>query len=923
MNTKKFTAQTADYLSTARGLPAELAEHMATHGFRLLDGAAVAHMLRETFGLGAVITEYPEQGLLIPYHDAAGAPLLDRKGGEYRRVRCLPHALHRNGETPKYEAPKGSTNHLSVPLGAIADALAAGRLYITEGEIKAWVATWYGFPTIGVSGVWNWKGNLGGRRRINKADGSHEFEKNTAPIPEWDALPWPQLRERGAVVVIAFDSDARTNDKVSHAQNALAKHIRDTYGVEVKIAELPDQAGGKKNGLDDYLLSAGPEAVRLALDAARPSLPGWQPPTGASADPFDLGAYLDGLSPDASPLELADLLAPVWRELAAEDDRAIVDAWKNAIGERFGLKPSAMAGNIKAARDTLKAEANARRKTERDDARKRDAARARDRFGLDLSGTPYTLSAAGVGMYLSDRDDNEPVSIAPRPIWPKAIGRDVTTGETWIKLCWVDALGREQDQWCRSNIASDREAIGRLDGAPVSTQRWPQLSTWLLDAQGCIPAEQRGALVTSRTGWVDVEDGRRFVLPGDPVVEFIGPAAKPGGTLEAWAEGLRLLVEMGEDGFTGLACVGLAAAAPLVRLVGRRNPVLGLVAESSTGKSSVIAYAMSVWHNPRGAAVLGVGSTPKGIEDAALGACDLPIFVDELHRLYEQDPRKAEAILYFIGNGKRRTTSSRAQVVSGGEEWCGVGFYAAEHTVLDKLNAGAQVRAIELSGDPMRTRSQSERLQAIARDAWGAAAFAIADKLPEWCEAAPGLLTDGAAHFASLYPQLRGDEAGTAAMVSMGLSILSEITGVDLPAADVGAGLAGKAARSRGEMRDRASAAFEAMLAAVEGGAWESDRLIIGGEVVAWRGVAWGEAGLLDINPQARFVRDALMPYGGDIHARTWADRGWLVKGTDGRNKVRRREGANLSRVWRVPADQLAAAECESKKVVMIDARGA
>lgn len=888
MATTSFAAPTVEHLMTTRRFPQDLAEYFAANGFRHLDEPAAAHILREGFDLGGAIVTYPTHGLLIPYHDLDGQPLRDRRGYLYQRVRCYPHAVHANGGTPKYEAPAGSSNHLSIPPGAVELALSIGLLIITEGEIKAWVAMYHDLPTVAIPGVSSWKGSRGGKLRIDKPDGSHDWGKNTGPVPELEALPWAEMRERGTVVVIAFDSDARTKPQVAQAQKTLAKHIREAYGVEVRIASLPDQANGDKNGLDDYILSKGAVAARELMMAARPSLKSWKKPRK-----------------DGEEMRPASELVGVAIEEMHDDE---LEAHIVRLGERMGQFDDGSREQYEAADDLRAAK------------REIGYRRALAEYGLQMRGTPYAIEASGV--YRASRGGKDDPTIATRPIWPSKVARDVATGETFVEVTWEDARHDLARKWLPHRALSDRGELFNLDGANVTAGRVNKVSDWLGDATGYLEAARKAAKVTSRTGWVDIDGSRRFILPGDPEVEFIYPVAKPRGTVQAWAEGLRLLVAMGEAGFTGLACVGLAAAAPLARVVGLRNPILGIVAASSKGKSSVLAYAMSVWSDPRGQAVIGAGSTHKGIEDVAMGCQDLPIFIDEIQRIYLLDPRKAESALYFLGNGKRRTTSSKAQVARGGEDWHGVGFYAAEHSIMGGLADGAQVRVVELDGPPLQSRPDAERLQALALANWGAVAAALAEQLPALATDAQVAIPQGAAHFSSLYPNLRGDEAATAAAVAVGLSLLAEVTGLSLPAAAVAGWLAARAAAVRAATKDRTTLAFEALVQTVLGGDWTGDQLTDGADVIAWKGMTGRGRGCLDINPQARRIEAALREYGGaEIHLPAWLERGWLVSGENGNRKVKRADFG--PRVFRVSAAYLDEAPAPAGEIIPISAHRA
>ena len=116
----------------------------------------------------------------------------------------------------KYVRPLGSKSRLYIPRGAwsiVGDVSVA--LYITEGEKKCLKATQEGFPTVGLSGVWNWSSN-------------HQ------PIDDFDLIAL-----HGRTVFIVFDGDKYTNANVLEAERRLAEFLT-MKGAIVKIIDLPE-----------------------------------------------------------------------------------------------------------------------------------------------------------------------------------------------------------------------------------------------------------------------------------------------------------------------------------------------------------------------------------------------------------------------------------------------------------------------------------------------------------------------------------------------------------------------------------------------------------------------------------------------------------------------------------------------------------
>lgn len=883
------------YLTEKRGYPAELAKHMATHGFRLLtEGVQVRHVLVETFGLRK-LKELPDQALVIPHHLPDGEPMIDPKtGGEFQRVRCDPPAKGPDGDERKYLAPQGSINHLSIPPEAIARALETKLLIITEGELKAWTATWYGFPTIGMSGVWNWLSSPGGKKRISKSDGSHEWEKPKGiPIPDLDLIPWDELRQAGVRVFVIFDSDAAIKIEkggVSHARAAAAKHVREDRGMDVWIADLPDEPGGEKNGLDDYLLRHGPEALRSVLEDARPSSRQQKQRIDAEV----------AMAAEMGLISIADMT-----------DEQIEDRIRTLRERKRTADEKEMRGlerDIQDAKDEL------------------SYREAEARFGLNLRGTPYLINEGGVQRKVRGKGTGDPL-ISTRPIWPATVGRDLATGDTYVELAWIDAHGKEIRAWVPHRALSDPRDLCALDGANVTRGRVNKVSDFVGDATGYLTDDRKSAKVASRMGWVGTGDARQFILPGAAGVTFIGQGWEVAGTPDAWAEGLRMLAELGPEGFVGLSVVGLCAGAPLVRFLGyHRNPTLGLVGTSGRGKNTLIEYGLSVWGQPS-ALTVSIGSTQKGIQDATIyRAGDMPFFVDELQRLYNQDhdgPKETANLLYFLGNGQRRTTSSRSQQAVGGERRWGANLYASETPIAESMPTGAGNRVIELEapikvGNDLRfvpDKAFSDKLKSLTGANQGAIAAQLADIVTRDQTRMAAEVAAIAEHIGNQHPGLQGDDHIAIAIVVVGLVLVSEVTGVELPALDVGQALAEYTTRERSERKDLVRQAFESVCGLALGADFREympqdfgpparvsvDHAIVNGEYIAWRSGPSFE--WLDINPHHPLVETRLRRFGdGKALAKAWTQRGWLLRQEEGRVGWKR---GGVGRVWRISGQVL------------------
>lgn len=187
------------------------------------------------------------KGIVFPFYSLDGKVVLYRFRPDRPRLDAEDKEI-------KYESPVGSEVYPYFPPNFEKYRDSGLPLIITEGEKKALCATQFGFPTIGLAGVWGWK--------LSKT------EWLLPALAEW------QWCER--VVYIAFDSDLASKAQVLDAERRLASELGD-FGADVRVVRLPSGPNGEKVGLDDYLVQQQPRAKkqlgRLLKKAKTPEQP--------------------------------------------------------------------------------------------------------------------------------------------------------------------------------------------------------------------------------------------------------------------------------------------------------------------------------------------------------------------------------------------------------------------------------------------------------------------------------------------------------------------------------------------------------------------------------------------------------------------------------------------------------------------------
>jgi hypothetical protein len=176
---------------------------------------------------------------MFPFRDSRG----ELNG--YKRLKFDQPRKDRNGKAIKYESPCGQPNRVYVPPGTV-EVLSEPKteLIITEGEKKALCADQFGFPCLGLVGVFGWK------------------TKAETLLLDLERVEW-----NGRKGIVCFDSDLSDKPEIKDAETRLAAQLK-MRGATVKVARLPDGPNGEKVGIDDFIVTSGHVAFRKILEAA-------------------------------------------------------------------------------------------------------------------------------------------------------------------------------------------------------------------------------------------------------------------------------------------------------------------------------------------------------------------------------------------------------------------------------------------------------------------------------------------------------------------------------------------------------------------------------------------------------------------------------------------------------------------------------
>ncbi|CAN5558854.1 hypothetical protein BH09CHL1_BH09CHL1_14170 [soil metagenome] len=239
---------------------------------------------------GSAFKEYQQRsGLLIPIYNVHGDLATHQLRPDVPRVK--------DGKAIKYETPAGS--HLCIDVHPSVTPLLDDpkmRLVITEGTKKVDAAISHGLATIGLMGVWGWRGT-----------DPETGEKG--PLPDWQHIA---ISDR--TFVLCFDSDVMAKPSVRAALDGLAEFLTRNGGI-VRYALLDQTDSGAKIGLDDFFAAGGTfaEFRRLVVDALPD--PEWPDP-----QPFE-ATHLPAFPVDALPPMLGGFVSAVAKQ--TETDPAL------------------------------------------------------------------------------------------------------------------------------------------------------------------------------------------------------------------------------------------------------------------------------------------------------------------------------------------------------------------------------------------------------------------------------------------------------------------------------------------------------------------------------------------------------------------------------------------------------------------------
>lgn len=469
------------------------------------------------------------------------------------------------------------------------------------------------------------------------------------------------MRERlpAALLAILADVQKASGEPDPHAIDA-ARDVGAALAVPDFGAERPEGA----TDFNDMAAHRGREAVKRAIDAALAS---------ARAD----GAFGDDrpASVDSDREKAGDAASPAVTSETAVTAVTAVQASTGAVSLVTAGDSAAVTGVTAGAIPGI-------------DERPRFV--ALDDW-TESDGRKYRPGVWYFGVKHGRKPDDPPALTEQwvcSPLHVEAVTHDGQEGNFGRLLRFVNTNGRRRDWAMPMELlrASGEELRGELlaMGVLIDPNAHRLLGQYL---QALTP--KRRVHCALQVGWC----GASFVLPD----EVIGPAAANvifqsgerghdeytrGGTLAGWQADIAARA-VGNP-LLALA-IAAAFAGPLLHRCKAEGGGIHLVGDSSTGKTTAIEAACSVWGGANYRRSW--RATANGIEGAAALFNDCLLALDEIS---ECDPREVGAIVYALGNGRGKQRASRTGAARSIARWRCMVLSSGERTLATSMAEGGR-----------------------------------------------------------------------------------------------------------------------------------------------------------------------------------------------------------------------------------------
>lgn len=466
-----------------------------------------------------------------------------------------------------------------------------------------------------------------------------------------------QLSKRAKRIIICNDNEENGAGEAGAMETALALHENN---LSVYIATIPRPLDVSKIDINTLVRTQGPGALSGVIATAK-RFPHY---------------LINKIPPSIETVELADALAPAIRAVARLPigER---ETYINLISKRFNMRKSVVGTWIKETAgkhashvlNTSNFSDNAGHQIV-DDVFKSDHPELLSPSLIVPH--PYMITPTALVMRKrsgDSGDDEQLARIAFSPVLITARIKQADSGSTKLRVAW-----KRDGVWItrvfgRNALMQATEITKLADqDFPVASENAKQLSNYLHHFEAVnmdyLPVEY----VSPQFGWQQKAGessflcGNAAVAPHDSIaspIRFSGDdqgdarlarSYEANGSFEEWRDAVSFLRHHPR----ALIAFYAAFVPPLLDILETPNFVVDLANRTSTGKTSSLYAAASVWCNP--ADIPSWDTTLVGLERMACVLNHMPIVLDDTKRARKtQDVAK---LVYMVANGQGRVRGS-------------------------------------------------------------------------------------------------------------------------------------------------------------------------------------------------------------------------------------------------------------------------
>ena len=314
----------------------------------------------------------------------------------------------------------------------------------------------------------------------------------------------------------------------------------------------------------------------------------------------------------------------------------------------------------------------------------------------------------------------KPVKVTDSPLYIAEIQENIDNGQISVTIGYRYIQRPHTTTILRSQMSDSRQLVSALsgEGAPINSNNARLVISYLAAYENAFASSLPHKKVTGRFGRGRTE-GPIF-LPGIlSNIEFMpsGPGdsalyrafSSRRGSLHAWVELMQAISS--DNLMIPQVAVLTALVPPLLGKLQIPNFILDIYGNTTTGKSTSLKLAASVYGNPNDkhpdSLILQWTNTKVAIEQIASMCGDLPVFLDDAQ--HTSDDLK-KTVIYMVANGRGKGRGARGGGIRETPTWRTVALSTSEEPLHESSpHEGARGRLLPVGGltPPFRTDSGS------------------------------------------------------------------------------------------------------------------------------------------------------------------------------------------------------------------------